>query len=536
MTKQQTLSGTWTLLRFMLRRDRIQIPVWFFSITLTILATLISFEELYPSEIDRQAIAGTMATPASIALTGPKLYLEDYHFGSMMSHQMLSMVGIAVALMSIFLIVRHTRKEEETGRSELVRASVVGRHANATAVLIFAIGANLLLGLIVAVGLGVTGVESITWEGSFLFGTAMASIGISFSGLTIVIVQLMEHSRAASGLSSGILAIAFSLRAVGDLGNEALSWISPIGWAQQTEAYLGNDWTPLLLSLFFTIVLIAIAYPLSNMRDVGAGLVRPRPGREDAPKSLSSALGLAFRLQRTNLFIWSFALLLFGMSYGAFIGEAEEMFGALGDSLEGMLPEMSSGVLADSVAAMFMTVSAMFASIPALQSILRLRSEEKAGRLDSLLSTPVARKRLLASYLVIALGSSVVFLFMAGIGMGITGSQSMGDIRYLSALTFAGLAFLPALWVAIGFAVFLYGLFPRKAGFSWAIVVHAFLVLYLGGALQLPEWLTDLSPFGHIPSMPAQEFELVPLLVLSGVALVLIVIGFIGYRRRDITN
>jgi ABC-2 type transport system permease protein len=224
------------------------------------------------------------------------------------------------------------------------------------------------------------------------------------------------------------------------------------------------------------------------------------------------------------------------MSYGAFIGEAEEMFGALGDSLEGMLPEMSSGVLADSVAAMFMIVSAMFASIPALQSILRLRSEEKAGRLDSLLSTPVARKRLLASYLVIALGSSVVFLFMAGIGMGITGSQSMGDISYLSSLTLAGLAFSPALWVAIGLAVFLYGLFPRKAGYSWAIVVYSFFVLYLGGALQLPEWLTYLSPFGHIPSMPAQDFELVPLLALTGVALVLMVIGFIGYRRRDITN
>jgi ABC-2 type transport system permease protein len=533
MNSHQSFAGTWTLLKFMMRRDRIQIPIWILGLTLTILATLVSFDEMYPTKEGRQGIAVTMANPASIALTGPKLYLEDYTFGAMMSHQMLGMAGIVVALMSVFLVIRHTRKEEETGRAELIRASVIGRHAIVTAAFIWAIGVNLILALIVALGLGVFGVESVTMEGSFLFGAGLASIGLSFSALALVFAQLMEHARAASGLGAGAVAVAFSMRAIGDLGEGFLSWLSPIGWAQQTSAYVDNLWWPLLLSLGFTIILAAIAFPLSAKRDVGAGLIRPRRGRAEASSLLNGPLGLAFRLQRMNLLIWGFAMLLFGMSYGAFIGEAEEMFGSIGD---GMLPEMDGGVLADSFAAMFMTVAAMIGTIPALQSILKLRSEENAGRIDPLLSNAVSRTRLLGSYLIVALLSSVFLTLMAGVGMGITGSRSMEDSSYLGTLTVAGLSFTPAIWVTIGLAVAIYGYFPRKTSFSWAMIGFAFFVVYLGGVLQLPEWVMNLSPFTHVPRIPAEEFEWLPLLSLSATATVLIMAGWYGYRRRDITN
>ncbi|MFE7064013.1 ABC transporter permease [Sutcliffiella sp. NPDC057660] len=536
MNSEQSFAGTWTLLKFMMRRDRIQIPIWILGLTLTIFATLVSFDEMYPTKEGRQAIAVTMANPASIALTGPKLYLEDYIFGAMMSHQMLGMAGIVVALMSVFLVIRHTRKEEETGRAELIRASVIGRHAIGTAAFIWAIGVNLILALIVAFGLGALGVESVTMEGSFLFGAGLASVGLSFSALALVFAQVMEHAKAASGLGAGAVAVAFSMRAIGDLGESFLSWLSPIGWAQQTSAYVDNLWWPLLLSLGFTLILTAIAFPLSAKRDVGAGLIRPRRGRAEASSLLNGPLSLAFRLQRMNLLIWGFAMLLFGMSYGAFIGEAEEMFGSIGDSLDGMLPEMDGGVLADSFAAMFMTVAAMIGTIPALQSILKLRSEENAGRIDPLLSNAVSRTRLLWSYLVVALLSSLYLTLMAGVGMGITGSQSMEDSSYLGTLTLAGLSFTPALWVTIGLAVAIYGYFPRKTSFSWSLVGFAFFVVYLGGVLQLPEWVMNLSPFTHVPRIPAEDFEWLPLLGLTATAAALILAGWYGYRRRDITN
>ncbi|WP_096186668.1 ABC transporter permease [Evansella halocellulosilytica] len=534
MSKQQTFTGTGTMLRFILRRDRIRLPIWLIAITATIVIMLASFEGLYPTEAERQGMAVTMANPASIALTGPDLYLEDYTFGAMLSHQMIGMTGIVVALMSVLFIVRHTRKEEEDGRSELIRASVIGRHANTTAALVYVLGLNIILAILLGVSMASVGVETVTWEGSFLFGASLASIGFCFAGIAVLFAQLMETSRGATGFSAGIIAVAFTLRAIGDLDNSILSWLSPIGWAQQTSAYVDNLWSPLIISLIFTIVLVAFSYKLSTKRDVGAGMVRPRQGHAQASSLLTKPLGLAFRLQRTSIIIWIFALLLFGMSYGSFIGEAEEMMASMGDTLDEMLPQMEEGILADSFAAMFMSVSAMIAAIPALLSLLKLRGEEKAGRIEGLLSGALARTRLIGSYLLVSMISSIVFLFMAGFGMGITGSQSMNDSSYLTDLTIAGLSYAPAIWIAIGLGVALFGLLPKATALSWIVVIYAFFVVYLGGPLQLPEWMMSMSAYDHIPRIPAESFEWVPLLWLTGIALVLIVVGIIGFAKRDI--
>lgn len=522
------------MLRFMLRRDRIQLPIWIISITIAILVTLVSFDELYPTQAERQATAMMMTNPASVAMTGPNFYLEDYTFGAMMSHQMLGMTGIVVALMSIFLIVRHTRKEEETGRAELVRASVVGRHASVTAALTLALATNLTLAIIVALSMGSLQIESVTWVGSFLFGFGLAAIGLCFSAIAVLFVQFFEHGRSVSGVSAGLVAVTFSLRAIGDMQESFLSWLSPIGWTQQTSAFVDNNWYPLLISLLFATVIIAIAYPLSTKRDVGSAMVQPRRGKANASAILTNPIGLAFRLQRTNIIVWCFALLLFGMAYGSFLGEAEEMMASLGESMEVFLPELNGSLLADSFAAMFMSVSAMIASIPALQSILRLRSEEKNGRIEVLLANVISRSRLLGSYMVVATLNTVLLLFMAGLGMGLAGSQSMNESRYLLDLIIAGISFAPAIWVAIGVAVVLFGWFPKRTSYSWAIIVYAFIVFYFGSILQMSEWMMDLSPFNHVPAIPAESFDWVSTVLLTGLAAIFVVVGWIGFRRRDL--
>ncbi len=534
MARQQTLARTGTLFLFMLRRDRILIPVWMLSLILLVLGTLTSFDGLYPTEEARQSMAATMASPAALALTGPRFYLEDYTVGAMLSHQMIGMTGIAFGLMSILLIVRHTRKEEETGRLELVRASVTGRHANMTAALLLVYGVNVVLALLLALSMGLLGIESVSWEGSFLFAFSLASVGIVFASAAIVLAQMLEHARGANGSAIGLLAAAYGLRAAGDVGNDSLSRMSPIGWAQMTSAYVDNSWAPLLLSVGLSALLTAIAYPLSGIRDVGAGLLRPRKGRGEASQALTTPIGLAFRLQRGNLLAWSLAMLLIGLSYGSFIGEAEDMLKSMGDSLKDRLPEAGGALFADSIAGMFMTVSAILASIPALQTILRLRSEENEGRIDGILSGAVSRSRRLGGDLAIAAFNCVIFLFMAGLGMGITGSQSMNDSGYLPAMIAAGLNFIPALWVVVGIAAALIGWLPKAAAVSWLIVVYSFIAVYLGGILQLPEWAMSLSPLHFVPRLPAAAFEWTPLLSLTAIVLLFASAGWAGFRKRDL--
>jgi len=141
------LAGTGLLLRFALRRDRVRIPVWLAALVLGTVWPVTAFREVYPTEAARQAAAATMNSPAGLAFSGPAHYLSDYHYGSMVSHQVLGFLAIFVGIMSVLLVIRHTRAEEEAGRAELIRAGVVGRHAPLAAALILATAVNLALGL-----------------------------------------------------------------------------------------------------------------------------------------------------------------------------------------------------------------------------------------------------------------------------------------------------------------------------------------------------------------------------------------------------
>lgn len=528
------LAGTPALVRFILRRDRVRLPIWIAALGLTTVGTAASFPDLYLTAEDRQARAALMTgNPAAVAMGGPGYGLDDYTFGAMMANEMLGFVAIFAALMSVLLVVRHSRAEEETGRAELVRAAVVGRYAHLTAALVVAVAANLVLGLLIAVGLGGSGVESIGWSGSFLYGAAVASVGVAFAGIAAVTAQVTEHARGASGLAGAAIGVAFALRAAGDIGNGALSWLSPIGWAQATRVYVDDRWWPLAVAVGFTLALVGMAFYLSAKRDVGAGMVAQRPGPATASRQLGTPFGFAFRLQRANLFGWAIAMIVFGGVYGQLISEVES-FATENDVINDFLPDISGATLIDSFVSLIVSLVAMVVSIYAVQATLRLRSEETAGRAEPVLSTGLSRTRWMMSNVVIALLGGSAILVLSGAALGLSSSVTLSDPSLFGRVVGASLAYLPALWVSVGLAAALFGVFPRAIAAAWVIIVYALSIGMLGGLLQLPEWTFDLSPFTHVPQLPGADFAATPLIVLTAIAAALVAIGVAGFRRRDV--
>lgn len=527
------LAGLRTLIRFDLRRDRIRIPVWIGALTLGTVAPAASFADLYATPAARQATAETMNSPAGIAMTGPTRYLADYNFGSMTAHQMLGFVVILVGLMSALMIVRHTRAEEETGRAELVRAAVVGRHAHMTAALVVAVITNLALGALLALGMGSLDLGGITWSGSLLYGAAHAAVGIVFAGVTAVTVQITEYSRGATGMALAVIGLAYVLRAAGDVGNDSLSWLSPIGWAQATYVYVDDRWWPLLIAVPVAAALVAAGFVLSTRRDVGAGLRPPRLGRRAASNALTRPVGFALRLHRGMLVGFVAALALLGISYGSILGDAEEMLANV-EAIEEALAEVGGATVVESFASMVTLVMAVIASVYAVLAALRPRAEESAGRAEPLLATGLSRVRWLASHVAVAMIGGAGVLVAAGLGFGITGAMTAEDTGLISSLVGAALAYVPALWVTAGVGVALFGLAPRAAPLVWIVPLYAFVVGYLGEILQFPEWMNALSPFGHVPQLPADDLTAVPLIVLTAVAAGLVVVGLAAFRRRDV--
>ena len=136
------------------------------------------------------------------------------------------------------------------------------------------------------------------------------------------------------------------LRAAGDVGNGALSWLSPIGWGQRTFPYAGRpvvaaaarrSWPPRCWS--------RVAVALLDRRDFGAGLVPSRPGRADRlARRCGSPLGLAWRLQRGSLIGWAVGLLLLGAAYGS-IGDSIEQYVADNPEIAEFLPGGAADVV-----------------------------------------------------------------------------------------------------------------------------------------------------------------------------------------------
>ena len=65
-------------------------------------------------------------------------------------------------------------------------------------------------------------------------------------------------------------------------------------------------------------------------------------------------------------------------------------------------------------------------------------------------------------------------------------------------------------------------------------MVYTALVTFLGQMLGLPDWAMDLSPLQHIALVPSEDLEVMPLVVMTVAAAVLLALGLLALRRRDL--
>jgi polyether ionophore transport system permease protein len=527
-----TFTGTRRLLWLVLRRDRFRIAMWLLGLIGLMAVSASSVVALYKTPEQLAGYARTVrGNSALIIQAGPGYGLENPTVAAIVMNETSLWMYIAVAVMNVFMVVRHTRTEEESERAELVRAAPVGRHAALASamfgsVIVTAIAAAGNVVALLAFGLPV--------GGSLAFGASMTGIGAVFGGVAAVAAQVASGSRAALAAGGVAVGIAFVLRAIGDVGNGVLSWASPIGWAQGIRAYADERWWVLILPAAATAALFVAARVLQDRRDFGSGLVAPRAGRAEATRSLSTPLGLAVRLQRGALIGWAVGLGVLSFFYGLVADQAEKIIQDNPDMAD-FFAQLGMSSVTDAFLSTAMLIMALFASGFTVASVLRLRSEELAGRADPILATPVARLRWAAGHLLVAFVGTALLAFVCGLAMGAAAALVLGDAGRVAELTAAGLVMAPATWVLAGATVLLYGWRPRWALAAWAFVAWAFVAAMFGTLLELPQWLLDLSPYQHVPALPAAPMAWLPLVVLTVIAVVATAAGLRALARRDMS-
>src|SRR5579864_245682 len=523
-----SLAGTVALIGFILRRDRIRIVVWTVSIVVLAALTVAGIKGLFPTQaaLDQTA-AVSQHNAAVIAFNGPAQGLNTV--GGQVAFQFGAGGMVLTALMSIFMVGRLTRGEEEAGRLELVRSLPVGIHANTFAAALTVAGMTIVVGGLTAAMLIAQGLPV---PGSVAFGLSFVLVGLLFGAVALLVAQLTENARVVYGIAGALLGLAFLLRAVGDIGNPAVSWLSPIGVAQKARPFAGERWWPFLLLVGGILLLVAAAALMGTRRDLGAGIVASRPGPRAASAILTHPLGLALRLQRASLLGWGGGILVLGIAYG-WIGPTIDTFIGQNKALADVFAGVGGGNLTDSYFAASFRLMALVATGFAVQSALRVRSEEASMRAETVLATPVSRWRFAASHLTVAFGGSVILLAVAGLATGLTYGIAGGGMQSIGRLLGAALVYAPAMWIMVGLAMALDGLAPRLVGVCWAILAACVVVGFLGEVLRLPGWLQNLSPFERVPQLPGAKLILTPLVIISAIAGLMTLVGLGGLQRRD---
>lgn len=527
-------AGFLRISRLILKRERFSAPVWIAGVVGVTLFFAGMFVTFFPDSAAVSGMAVALDTPAMTAMMGPVYGMEALTPMIVLSVQMRVWMMLAAAAMSIFLVIRHTRADEELGRLEMLRSLPVAKLTGAVAVFAHAAALNGSIALVTAAGLLVIHASGTTAAGAFAYAFTVATAGIAFAGIALLMAQLFSTARGALAASFVLLGLSYAMRASGDVSGSALGALSPLGLGLRAEPFYADNPVPILLLLLEGLAFFALALAFAARRDLGEGVLPARRGRGRAARWMLTPLGFSFRLVRSQILLWSVALFSIGAMYGSVMGDIES-FTASNETYRQMLEATgSSHNLSESFIAMIFGIYAAIAVIPAMTHALKIRAEERRGRMDQLISKSVSRGAMLGSYALIAAVECALMQLVTTLGFYAAASASASVS--LGMLIQAAMAYLPALWVMVGLCVFLTGALPRCAPLAWAVYAYAFVMLFFAKLVSLPEWAVRLSPFSNIPQLPVAQFKAMPLILLTAIGAALVYAGFRQFKRRDILS
>jgi ABC-2 type transport system permease protein len=533
------------LLSAQARRDRWILPVWIVGIGLLGLAVGSAIATQFSEATERASIIAVAAgSPAFLFLRGLP---DGVSVGAVAYFQSFSFTAVLAGLMSTFLVVRHTRTEEELGQAELVGSTPVTRNAALAATVALGAGANTLLTFVVALGYLAGGLPA---GGSIAAALAVGSVGLFFVGAAAVVAQILPSGRASNGAAAALVGAAYLIRGAGDaLGTPNpqltqvtpnwLSWLSPIGWGQAVRPFSQPDLAPLLMSLLGFAALAGLALVLRSSRDLGASLVPERGGSPDAGFGGRSAIGLAWRLQRATLLGWCVGASVLGAIAGGLapvVAEAVQDNPSLAELVAGLVPGTEADVV-DIFTAAILGIGGVLAGAAGVQAVLRLRSEETEGRAETLLATPVSRSVWVGSTLIVAVGSVLAVCTTVGASTGTAIALSSGDPAALSRFTGAALAHAPAALVFVALTAVVFAMIPRfTVPLGWGLLIVGLVVGQFGALLGLPEWAQDLSPFHHSSALPVESLDIASAAVMVAATALGAALATALAGRRDLAS
>jgi len=479
-----------------------------------------------PAKIDEYARA-VGSGDALVAINGRVAGIDS--LGGVIANEFGFIAAFALPLMGISLVARLTRRDEDSGRLDLLTAGRIGRAAPVASAAGTVAAATLLTSAVFAGSLVAVGIPA---AAAVLYAASLGALALCFAGVAALAAQAVPHSRGVYAAGLGALALAYLVRGAGDALDTWLTWLSPLGWAEKTQAFGERDWWPLLLPVAVAVGCLAAAVTAAAHRDVGSALVSQRPLSPHAAGGLRHPLGLALRLGRGSLLGWAVVAVLVGGMFGALTKQAADAIGGNDALRRGLGGGDATG--ADVLIRLDMLLLTPIVAACTLQWVGSMRGEETSERLEVTLSGTTSRPGWLAAQVAgLVIGLAVVW----GAGttaLCLSSAWSLDDSAQVARLAGSAAAYLPVVVVLAAAALALFGAAPRWGGLAWGWLVLTAVVALLGSALDLPGWVTALAPTDHVGELPGGSVDRAGLVGLCLLAAALVVVAAVGFRRRDV--
>jgi ABC-2 type transport system permease protein len=525
------LTGTGPLLKVALRQDIRNIAPWVVLISALSASSILAYTWIFPDASDRAALATTLgANPALALVFGPARDLTTADgFNAWRAGQL---GALFAGLMAILIVVRNSRADEDSGQAELIASGVLARRSRLAVAVLIASIASVALGVVcflltIACGGGIIS--------TLILASTFTAAGLMFTGIAAIAAQLGSDARTASSLAIATLGAFYVLRGYIDSSgaSDAVTWLTPLGWLEETRPGTDNDPWPLLLALALAVVLVLAGFVLQGRRDFGQGLIAPRPGPAEAG-IVGNVWGLAYKMNRGALISWLIAFAGLGLIFGNLATSIGNII-ADNPAMAGILAS-GAATASDLTFAFLVTILqiiAVIAAVMGVQVILRVYAEEIDYRVEPLLAGSLRRPTYLASNVLVAMLGTAAALLVAGVCLGLVASAKDDSISFGNVVE-QSLVTIPAVWVLVGLAIAAVGAAPSRRLIAWLGVVATFGLTILGPTFKLPDWALDISPLRHVPNVTAASPDWTGLVWLTAVVVLFLAVGFAGFRRRDV--
>lgn len=520
------MNGLYRLLWFSLRRSRVLLLVWVAVLAVMCFVSAAATERLYPTAVDRASAAEAInSSSALVALYGPILDVRS--LGELAMTKTTVTYAVFVMVLVIVLVRRHTRVEEESGRAELVGALAVSPGTPLVGALLLGVLASLAVATSAALA-DIAG--GLPVAGSLWFAGSWLGLGLVGTGIGAVSSQLSASARTCGAVAAGVVVVLYALRAVGDTSVGWVGWLSPLGWSTRLRAWSDPRGWVLLLDVSLAGLLAAAALVLRARRDLGSGLLAERPGRAAGSPRLADAFALNLRMHAPTLVIWTVASAVLGALMAAIVPSVGSMLDSPGS--RDMVARLGgTGAIQESVVSALASVTGIVVACFAVIVVGHGGADEHDGRTEEVLATATSRTGTFVAVGAIAMGGATWLLLVIGLALGIGSNGASIDFDRMLG---AALVQAPAVWIVASLALLGLAQGSHWALAGWVVLAAFFLVGPLAELLRLPGWVGGLSPYSHVPRVPAEPLTLAPELVLTAIAAVLAATAFGRYRGRDI--